>query len=68
MSETTDINELFNRDPLSLTDEDITSIIAEMRKKRHMFKTAPAAGKTKAPAKLTEKQKQVSSLKIDLEL
>jgi len=64
--EKTDINELFNRDPLSLTDDDITAIIAEMRKKRHLFKSAPAPGKKTSEPKLTAKQKSVSGLDIDL--
>jgi len=63
MEEKSDINELFARDPLSLTDEDIDLIIAEMRKRRHLFKTAPksTSRKTTSP-KLTEKEKAVKGL------
>ena len=38
--ETTDMNELFNRDALELTDENIDSIIQHMRNRRHLFATA----------------------------
>lgn len=55
-----DLAELFARDPLNLTKEDIRSIIEEMRKSRHAFNAGNAkAGSTKP---LTEKQKQVKSL------
>ena len=63
----TDINELFSRDPMKLTDDDITKIVAEFRKRRAMFNSNPAAA-TAAPKKLTEKQKAISSLKIELDL
>jgi len=58
----TDINEMFSRDPLDLTNEDIDDIIEEMRKRRHLFKTvgAPKPG----PTKLTEKQTLASRLDI----
>lgn len=64
-----DIAKLFLRDPLSLTDSDITIIIEDMRKKRHLFKTAPdkVAGGSKKP-KLTEKEKAASVLDIKLDL
>lgn len=65
--ENTDINELFSRDPLKLTDDDITKIVVEFRKRRNLFNANPAAA-TAAPKKLTEKEKAVSSLKIDLNL
>lgn len=56
----TDLAELFARDPLSLTDDDIRSIIEEMRKSRHAFNAGNAkAGSTKPK---TEKQKQIASL------
>lgn len=65
--ETTDINELFSRDPLSLTNSDIDKIILEMRKKRHTFQVGPApkSGGTKS---LTKAQEQASKLDIDLKL
>jgi hypothetical protein len=55
----TDLAELFARDPLNLTDDDIRSIVEEMRKSRHAFNAGNAkAGSTKPK---TEKQK-ISSL------
>lgn len=64
--ENTDINELFSRDPLKLTDEDITKIILEFRKRRNLFNANPAAAA--APKKLTAKESAAASLKIDLDL
>lgn len=61
----TDINELFSRDPLKLTSDDIDKIIEEMRKRRHLFKAGPAKA---APAAKTQKQEAVSKLKIELDL
>lgn len=56
----TDLAELFSRDPLSLTEPDIRTIIEEMRKSRHAFNAGNAkAGSTKP---LTEKQKTIVSL------
>jgi hypothetical protein len=56
----TDLAQLFARDPLELTKDDIRSIIEEMRKSRHAFNAGNAkAGSTKPP---TEKQKVISSL------
>ena len=63
----TDVNELFNRDPLSMTDEDIDKIIMEYRKRRQMFNAAPASAAAKTKT-LTDKEKAVSSLKIELDL
>ena len=62
----TDINKLFSDDPLNHTNENIDQIIAEMRKRRHLYKAGPA--QPKATTILTDKQKAVSSLKIELEL
>lgn len=68
MSET-DINELFSRDPLKLTDENIDQIIAEFRKRRNLFNANPAAAAGTAAGKtLTAKEKAASSLKIELDL
>lgn len=56
----TDLAELFARDPLELTKDDIRSIIEEMRKSRHAFNAGNAkAGSTKPK---TEKQKAIASL------
>lgn len=55
-----DIAELFARDPLSLTEEDLTHIVEEMRKSRHAFNLGNLkAGSTKPK---TEKQKKLSDL------
>ena len=63
----TDVTELFSRDPLSLTNEDIDQIIEEMRKKRHLFQSAPAT-KPKAAPKKTKAQASALKLDIDLDL
>lgn len=56
----TDLAELFARDPLELSDDNIRSIIEEMRKSRHAFNAGNAkAGSTKPK---TEKQKAIASL------
>lgn len=62
-----DITELFNRDPLKLTNEDIDKIIAHYRENRKAFNANPGAvkGRRAAPKKLTEKEQAVSGLKID---
>jgi hypothetical protein len=65
-SEDTDINTLYNRDPLSLTKSDIDAIIADMRKRRHLFNKAPTA--KAAPKALTAKENAVSKLNIELKL
>lgn len=55
-----DIALLFSRDPLTLTREDISTIIEEMRKSRHAFNLGNMkAGSTKPK---TAKQKEVSEL------
>lgn len=55
-----DIATLFARDPLSLTRDDISTIVAEFRKSRHQFTLGDMkAGSTKP---LTPKQKEVKSL------
>lgn len=61
-----DINELFSRNPMDLTDSDIDQIIEKMREQRKSFKQLPLG---KAPKKLTEKEQKVAALKItDLKL
>lgn len=62
-----DINELFSRDPLDLTDDNIDEIIAHMRERRHLFNTTPTS-KSGAPKKLTAAQKKVSGLNLDFKL
>lgn len=61
-----DIAELFARNPLELTKDDVTKIVEEMRKSRHAFNAGNMkAGSTKAP---TTKQKELTSLSDKLGL
>jgi len=56
----TDLATLFARDPLSLTQEDLSTIVVEMRKSRHAFNAGNMkAGSTKPK---TVKQKALSDL------
>lgn len=56
----TDISQLFARNPLELTRDDLTTIITTMRQSRHAFNLgAKMAGSTKPP---TEKQAKINSL------
>lgn len=56
-----DLAQLFAADPLSLTRDDISKIIAEMRSKRAQFNLGNMkAGSTKKP---TEKQAALLSIK-----
>lgn len=62
----TDIQELFARDPLQLTNDDITLIIEEMRKSRNNFNAGNLkAGSTKPK---TEKQQAIASLATKLNI
>lgn len=65
--ETPDINTLFNRDPMSLSDDDISQIVEEYRKKRHAFNTNPTATKRAPPTK-TVTQKAAAKLDLDIDL
>jgi len=61
-----DIAELFARDPLSLTEADLSTIVEEMRKSRHAFNLGNLkAGSTKPK---TEKQKKLSDLASGLDI
>lgn len=61
-----DIVELFARDPLSLTEDDLTHIIAEMRKSRAAFNLGNVkAGSTKPK---TAKQKVLGELAKGLDI
>lgn len=64
-----DMTDLFMRDPLDLTDEDISKIIAHYREARATFRAAPSAAKKPAASKKTAAQQKVaSSLDIKLDL
>lgn len=60
-----DLNELFSRDPLQLTNDEIDQIIEEMRAKRHLFQSAPATKPKAAPSKT---KAQAAALKLDIQL
>lgn len=61
------IQELMNRDPLELTNEDVTEVVKWMREQRHLFKAQPARASS-APKK-TAKEQAVSGLDLgDLKL
>lgn len=64
---TTDINELFSRDPMDLTNEDIDEIILHYRKRRASFNSTPTT-KSGAPKKLTKAQESVKKLDLDFKL
>jgi len=65
-----DIAELFARDPLSLSDVDLTLIITKMRESRGQFNLGNVKAGSMKPK--TEKQKQTEAiagkLNFDLEL
>ncbi len=62
----TDLATLFARDPLSLTQEDISTIVTEMRKSRHAFNAGNIkAGSTKPK---TEKQKSLAALASNISI
>jgi hypothetical protein len=62
----TDIQELFNRDPLSLTKQDRATITADLRKRRHNLNQA--AIPAKSPAKQTKTQKLNDALRGQVEV
>lgn len=62
----TDIAELFARDPLDLSDQDIDAIIVKFREQRSQYNMGNAmAGSTKPK---TAKQKQVADLASQINL
>lgn len=59
-----DMQELFSRNPMELTRDDLTTIVEEFRKSRHAFNTGNMkAGSTKPK---TEKQQQMEGLATKL--
>ena len=61
-----DLAILFTRDPLTLTQSDLSTIVNEMRKSRHQFNAGNMkAGSTKPQ---TEKQKSLAALSASLNL
>lgn len=62
----TDLATIFARDPLTLTQADISTIVDEMRKSRHAFNAGNIkAGSTKPK---TEKQKSLAALASGLSI
>ena len=67
MTEThTDLTELFARDPLELSDQDLDAIIARLREQRSQFNLGNAMAGSMKPK--TEKQKAIQSLADKLDL
>jgi hypothetical protein len=61
-----DIAELFARDPMSLTHDEIEQIVIKLRSMRGQFNLGiKAAGSTKPK---TEKQKEIARLGLNLEI
>ena len=59
----TSLDELFSRDPLSLSQQDLAAIVVELRRQRQRYIEAEAAGK-RAPR--AEKVKPQAELLEDL--
>lgn len=55
-----DLSELFARDPLSYTKEDVTTIVQELRNRRHQFNLGNAKAGSMKPK--TPAQKKGSEL------
>lgn len=64
MTDHNSIQELIERDPLQLTDRDLTAIIEHFRKTRVTFLTTGKA--PSAVSKPTKAQKLIAELKLDL--
>lgn len=62
--------ELYARDPMSLTNEDIDFIIADLRKKYQLFNSAAFEKKPKTAATktLTKAQSDAKKLNLDIKL
>ncbi len=61
-----DITDIFARDPLDLTDENIMSVIEYFRERRHMFNAGNLkAGTTKKMKVSKEAEEIVSGLDLD---
>lgn len=65
--ENIDVNELFHRDPMKLTNEDIAQMVAVYRSKRKQFNTNPTQVKKPAAAK-SPAAKAAAALNLDLKL
>lgn len=64
----TDIHELFQRDPLELSEQDLDAIIRKFRESRGQFALGNAmAGSTKKPSEKTQKTLDLAA-KLNLDL
>ena len=63
---TTSIGELMQRDPLSLSNQDLDAIIAELRKQRHQFTAEANKTVGKPDAKKSAPQKARETLSADI--
>lgn len=58
----TDITELFARDPLDLSKQDIAAIVTKFRESRHAFNLGNRkAGSTKAPSAAEKKTNELKN-------
>lgn len=65
----TDINEIFQRDPLKLTTEDMIPLIDKYRAARAQFNLGDkTAGSTKKVKSTAPKGEKLGSIDIDIEL
>ncbi len=62
------VQELMQRDPLKLSEQDIEQIIAHFRKQRITFKTTGSIAKPKAAKPLSPKAQKRASIASQLDL
>jgi hypothetical protein len=60
------LNELFNRDPLGLSDRDLDLIVAEQRVNRARYEASLREGKKPKAAKEAGKAKEIDLGELDL--
>ena len=62
----TDLQELFDRDPLSYSKQDLTEIVTALQKMRHTFNTTatPATPKKRA----AKKAEKFADVKVEIDL
>ena len=63
-----DVTELFNRDPLEYTNEDLDKIITTWRSQRAKMAAQPAAAPARTPKKLTPEQAKLKNAGLGLSL
>jgi len=62
----TDLQELFARDPLSYSKQDLTEIVTSLQKMRHTFNTTATPAVTKPRA--AKKPEKFADVKVEVEL